>query len=286
MASTKVCVSGVTGFVGSQLAKDLLERGYIVHGTARNISDGKIQYITALPGARENFRAFQGDLLTPGAFDSALDGCSSAFHVASPYFMNSRDPQKELVDPALNGTRHFLESCVKIKSIKKVIVTSSVAAITDEGRKSHIFTEDDWNSKSSLKRLPYYYSKVLAEKFVWNFAEQHPEIKFVVINPFIVVGPSLVPSLNESNAIFKNIVEGKFPAILDFTWTLVDVRDVASAHIAALESSNASGRYICAATENPLKMQTIVHYLRDRGFNVSTVSMNRMKVFSPCRSTT
>lgn len=266
-----VCVSGITGFIGSQIVKDLLVHGYRVHGTARNISEARLQHISSLPGAEELFQPFEADLLKPGSFDNALAGCQFALHVASPYFMNARDSRKELVEPAVLGTRHFLESCVKEPSIQKVVVTSSVAAIADEGQPGHVFTENDWNAKSSVKRLPYYYGKTMAEKVVWEFAEKYPAKKFIVINPFIVIGPSLVPSLNESTSLLKDIIQGRFPGILDFTWTLVDVRDVSKAHLAALEHDGAAGRYICAAAEKPITMREMVHCFQERGLALNMV---------------
>lgn len=88
MARGPVAVSGITGFVGAQVVKDLLGEGYTVHGTARNISNPeRLAHITGLPGAAERFRAFSADLLTPGAFDEALVGCTGAIHCASPYAM-------------------------------------------------------------------------------------------------------------------------------------------------------------------------------------------------------
>lgn len=156
------------------------------------------------------------------------------------------DAQKDLIDPAVKGTISFLESAVKA-GVPKVVVTSSVAAVADRGQ-SRTLTEDDWNTTSSVAVMPYYASKAQAERAAWDFAKEHPEMKVVTINPFVVVGPSLVKSVNESNALLRTMavagpMDGGFPGIMDLTLTFVDNRDVSRAHILALESPSADGRY-------------------------------------------
>lgn len=269
MSKGTVCVSGVTGFIGSRIVQDLLEKGYKVHATARSISDPtRLAHITSLPRAESSFVAFEADLTTPGSFDAALAGCDYAIHCASPYFMNAgKDAQSQMIDPAVKGTVGFMESCLKAGSIKRVVVTSSVAAIADEGSHGVALTEETWNTASSLKRMPYYYSKSLAEKAAWDFVERNPSLNLVVINPFLVVGPSLVKSLNESPKLLQGIANGSaFPGILDFEWTMVDVRDVSAAHIAAIEVESAEGRYICANSHHPMHMREVVEVMQEMGF--------------------
>jgi dihydroflavonol-4-reductase len=274
MSKARVCVSGVTGYVAGQIAKDLLAAGYTVHGTARRVDDpARLAHITGLPGAAAAFRAFEADLSTSGSFDAALAGCELAVHCASPFTMDSvPDPQKGIVDPAVRGTLSFLESCKAVGTVRKIVVTSSIAAIADEGGHGAVFDEKVWNEKSSLTRLPYYYSKAQAEKAVWDWAEKHPEIKVVSINPFVVIGPSLVKSLNPSPKVIKTIIDAKdFPGIVDLTFTFVDVRDVSRAHLAALENDSASGRYICANSDKPLHFREIVAALQSMGYKPNTV---------------
>jgi dihydroflavonol-4-reductase len=122
-----------------------------------------------------------------------------------------------------------------------------MAAVTDEpdGR---VLTEADWNDKSSLTRNPYYFAKAKGERAAWAFmAREKPGFDLVVVNPFLVIGPSLTPGLNTSNQIIVEALTGVFPAIMQLTSGMVDVRDVALAHILALETPSAEGRYLCAA---------------------------------------
>jgi len=167
------------------------------------------------------------------------------------------------VDPAVNGTMFVLRKAQQY-GVQKVVLTSSMAAITDHPIK--VYTEDDWNEESSLTRNPYYYSKKLAEECAWNFvneAKRNGEEIFdlVVINPVIVVGPDLSnASVNTSNNNFLMLLAGKFPAIMDLAWPLVDVRDVAVAHLLAMKNDEAAGRYICYNVT--LEMKVVVEYLK------------------------
>jgi dihydroflavonol-4-reductase len=165
----------------------------------------------------------------------------------------------------VNGTISVLDACRRAGSVRRVVLTSSMAAITDEPDGRRVLTESDWNVKSSLQRNPYYYSKTVAERAAWQLMEREkPAFDLVVINPFLVIGPSLVPSLNTSNEIFLDMLKGTFPGIVGLTWGFVDVRDVAEAHVRAIETPAAHGRYICAG--DSASMRTVVDLLKRNGW--------------------
>ena len=262
---TTVCITGASGFIASHIIKQLLEQGYKVKGTVRG-DISKYTYLDELPGANVLLELVQADLLTEGSFDEIIEGCDYVLHTASPYFVNVKDPQTELVDPAVKGTLNVLAACAKAKSVKRVVLTSSMAAITDEPNNNKVFTEEDWNTLSSLKRNPYYYSKVQAEKSAWDFVKSNnTDYDLVVINPFVVIGPSLGPGLNESNKIFKDMLSGGYPTVMSINWGLVDVRDVAKSHILAMETTSASGRYL--VSNEAMEMKDVVSFLKNNGFN-------------------
>lgn len=260
----KVAVTGASGFIASHIVQQLLAKGYQVKASIRGDAS-RYPFLTELEGADENLELVQADLRNAGDFDRVVADCDVVMHTASPYIVNVKDPQKDLVDPAVEGTNNVLAACQRASSVKRVIVTSSVAAITDEASNDKVFSEKDWNTKSNLKRNPYYYSKTLAEKAAWDFVEkQKPGFDLIVINPFMVIGPSLCPSLNESNKIFADMMSGVYPTLMSVTWGIVDVRDVATAHILAMETANASGRYLVA--NERMTMTEVVNYLNELGY--------------------
>jgi dihydroflavonol-4-reductase len=184
------------------------------------------------------------DLHSKASFDEAFAGCDFVVHTASPYVLTVEDPQRDLVEPAVRGTLAVLNAALAA-GVNRVVVTSSLAAVTDEPDGN--LTEADWNTKSSLTRNPYYFSKTEAERAAWELAKDNPKLDLVVINPSFVVGPSLIPVLNETSRALVGLVTGMFPAVLDLPYPFVDVRDVALAHRLAIEVPEAHGRYLCTA---------------------------------------
>lgn len=259
-----ILVTGATGFIASRIVEQLLAGGHAVRGTVRKRGGEGEAMLRALPGA-ERLELVVADLLDAGAFDAAAAGCEVVMHTASPYALDVRDPQRDLVDPAVEGTRNVLAACRRAGTVRRVILTSSMAAITDEPDGERVLSEADWNEHSSLDRNPYYYSKTLAERAAWAFVEhERPAFDLVVINPFLVIGPSLAASLNTSNQLFVDLLAGTYPGIMNLTWGFVDVRDVARAHVLAMQTEQASGRYICAG--ETLAMRPLVELLTREGF--------------------
>ncbi len=261
-----VCVTGASGFIAAHVVKQLLEKGYKVKGTVRNLKNrSKYSYLDNLPGAGDRLELVEAELLKEGSFEEAVMGCEYVIHTASPYIIDVKNPQTDLVDPAVKGTLNVLGSCKNVSSVKRVVLTSSFAAISDEPENNKVFSEDDWNEKSNLNRNPYYYSKKMAEKAGWDFIkEQSTSFDLVTINPAMVIGPSIGPSLNNSNKIIIDMMTGGFPGIINLNWGFVDVRDVAAAHILAMENSTARGRYLCA--NESLTMKGVVESLNKKGY--------------------
>jgi dihydroflavonol-4-reductase len=264
--TTRVLLSGATGFIASHTIAALLAAGHEVVGTVRKPDNlAATAHLRSLPGAAERLELVGADLETPGAFDAHARDVDYVLHMASPYQLTVADANRDLVQPAVQGTRNMLAACAGSPRVKRVLVTSSMAAITDEPDSERVLTEADWNTRSSLTRNPYYFSKAEAERAAWDFHRAtQPPWSLVVINPFIVIGPSMVKAVNESNKILVDLMNGAYPAIMSLTWGFVDVRDVADAHLRALSSPLANGRYLCAGETR--SMRELVALLRATGY--------------------
>lgn len=265
-----ILVTGGTGYIGSWVVKGLLEKGHTVRLTVRNRSDRQ-KYQTLLDIAEKNqgsLEVWEADLLQKGSFDKAAEGCDSIAHIASPFRLTIKNAQTELVDPAVKGTTHVLEAAAKSGTVKKVVLTSSVAAIYGDAidmknQNISTFTEEHFNTSSSLKHQPYSFSKVQAEKKAWELANSQSDYKLVVVNPSFVMGPALIPNLqSESLKFMSDLISGKFKiGVAELYFGFVDVRDVAKAHIYCLENP-AEGRHILA--ERVTDMLSFANIIRDQ----------------------
>nr|XP_027113833.1 tetraketide alpha-pyrone reductase 1-like [Coffea arabica] len=245
-AGKVVCVTGASGYIASWLVKLLLERGYTVKASVRDLNDPrKTEFLMALDGAKERLQLFPANLLEEGSFDAIVDGCEGVFHAASPVQLSVTNPQAQLLDPAVKGTLNVLQSCAKVQSIKRVILTSSIAAVIyNDELKDGVIVDESWFSVPLYceeHKLWYQLSKILAENAAWDFSKEHG-IDMIAINPGMVTGPFLQPSATLSAEVILSLVNGidPFPNMV-IPW--VDVRDVAYSHIVAFEIASASGRY-------------------------------------------
>ncbi|MEU8935348.1 NAD-dependent epimerase/dehydratase family protein [Streptomyces sp. NPDC048409] len=254
---TTAAVTGGSGFVGGHLVRRLLERGYRVRATVRSARDAaKVRPLWELQEAFPGRLAlFEADLLAKGSFDEAFRGCATVFHVASPFLMPERikDGRRDVVDPALHGTRNVLASVDRTPEVTTLVLTSTVGAIFGDycdvrEMAGGILTEKYFNTTSTLTGNPYHYAKTLAERAAWDAEAAQDRWRMVAVNPGLVLGPSLTPA-SESGSLFllDELFRGLFCyGAPDFSFTTADVRDVADAHIAAAERPAASGRYIVA----------------------------------------
>ena len=244
-SNTTVCVTGASGFIGSHLVKLLLEEGYRVRATVRDATnEDKTAHLRAL-GEMELFSA---DLMDAGSFDEAIEGSDYVIHAASAVYLTADDPQKEIVDVAVMGTENVLASVNRSSSVKRVVLTSSVAAVFDAKRPTdYVFSEEDWNNSATLADEPYSLSKKLAEQRAHEIAEQSESWDLVAINPVFVTGPVMTRvHCRTSPSLVRSLMQGRFPGVPDLHFYLVDVRDVARAHLAAMNHPTPERRYLCA----------------------------------------
>ncbi|CAD6236118.1 unnamed protein product [Miscanthus lutarioriparius] len=248
-----LCVTGGSGFIGSWLVRLLLDRGYTVHATVKNLQDeGETKHLQALDGADARLRLFQMDLLdTASSMRPAIEGARGVFHLASPLTLQTQDPEKELLEPALKGTLSVLRAA-KDCGVHRVVLMSSKSAMLPNPAwpADKVIVEDDcWADVELLKKrqLWYHVSKTLTEKAAWEFAEMEG-LQLVVLNPGTTLGPFFTPSVNTSLNILLQLLRGQ-ELELDAVYTgWVDVRDVAQSAIVLCENPSAQGRHLCLAS--------------------------------------
>lgn len=268
--SAPVLVTGGSGYVASWIVRYLLEDGRTVRATVRDPKKAKgLEHLHALSAAHPGrLTLHRAELLEPGSYTEAMAGCELVIHTASPFLLGTiKNPQKQLVSPALEGTENVLVSVNDTESVKRVVLTSSVVAICGDNidmRGKDQFTEDDWNTTSTLDHQPYPYSKTVAERRAWEMQAEQDRWDLVTIHPGLVVGPSLTKA--SKSGTFRTM--GSFT---DFSLAtgapalemgVVDVRDVARAHIAAGFTPTAHGRYI--ANAETMSMLDIGKALREK----------------------
>lgn len=264
-----ILVTGATGYVAGWLVKKLLEQGHTVHAAVRNPDNIKKRaHLDKIAAATSGeIKYFASDLLKEDSYAAAMETCELVFHTASPFVMDVKDPQRDLIDPAVKGTQNVLETANKTASVKRVVLTSSCAAIyTDaidcQSVPNGVLDETRWNTTASLDYQPYSYSKTLAEMKAWEINKAQDRWDLVTINPSLVLGPALNPAqvTSESFNILRQLGDGTMKmGVPKMGIGLVDVRDVATAHFQAGFTPEAKGRYITSAhNTNFLEMSEIL----------------------------
>ncbi|CUH79174.1 short chain dehydrogenase [Tritonibacter multivorans] len=259
--SRPALVTGATGYVAGWLIKELLEAGVTVHACVRNPDNtAKQQHlIDAAAAAPGEIKFFKADLLDEGSFDAAMAGCGVVFHTASPFTVAVDDAQRDLVDPAVKGTRNVLNAANRTESVSRVVVTSSCAAIYGDnadvaeapgGR----LDESVWNTSSTLEHNAYSFSKTEAEKAAWEIAGGQDRWDLVCVNPALVVGPALQDRpTSESFNLVRQMGDGTMKSgAPKWYFGIVDVRDLAKAHVAAGYKAEANGRNIVFGHESSI----------------------------------
>ncbi len=265
--SSKVLVTGGSGYLGTQLIAALLRDGRDVRATVRSL-DGEADVRAAVRRGGVDDTGLElvaADLSSDDGWPAALEGVEEVHHVASPIpSAQPKDPD-ELIVPAREGTVRVLQAA-RDAGARRVVLTSSFAAVGYSPRAVRDYSEEDWTDPDTPGLAPYPRSKAIAERAAWDFiGTEGGDTQLVVVNPTFIAGPSLVLALRSTLTYFKAIVEGTMPALPRQRFGVVDVRDVAEAHITAMASPAAAGkRYLLLADGPTITWLGLAQILRDR----------------------
>ncbi|KAL3649506.1 hypothetical protein CASFOL_005909 [Castilleja foliolosa] len=281
MMKTKVCVTGGAGYLASFLIKHLLERGYIVHATLRNLGDAsKVGLLKGLAYADTRLKLFEADIYNPCEFAAAIDGCEIVVHMATPlqhYTTNSK--YKNTSEAAVAGVKFIMEACVKSNTVKKLIYTASVMAaspLKDDGSGYKDYMDETcWSplNNSTEFLIDYTHSKTLAEKEVLSYNGQGIEVVSLACG--LVGGDTIQSFMSGSMGVLisqatKDGFGYKSLRILEDLLAKVPIahiRDVTEAHIFAMENTHINGRLLCAS--HFLSSSEIASLIHNCGQNIS-----------------
>lgn len=242
----RVLLTGISGFLGGHVALQLLNAGYTVRGSLRNLGKAdKVRDTLAKAGAdisRLEFVAL--DLMDDAGWREAAEGCRYVQHTASPFVLEIPADKMELIGPAVEGTTRALNAA-NAAGAERIVLTSSMAAIAYGHDKTRTapFTADDWTDLNGRGVNFYQESKTLAERRAWEIMEQAGRREaLATINPSGIFGPLLDEDPGTSAILIQRLLNGSVPALPRIPITIVDVRDVAAAHVAAMTAPAAGGR--------------------------------------------
>ena len=270
-----VLVTGASGFIGMHCILQLLDQGYQVRGTVRSAAKGKHLRQTLQPHSQNlhNLTFAEADLLQDEGWAEAMAGCDFVLHVASPLPLAEPKDENDLIRPAVEGTLRVLRAANEA-GVRRVVQTSSVAAVLHGHDRNRVFDESDWtNLDKPVAAYPK--SKTLAEKAAWEFVNQ-PEVtmELATINPSYVLGPVLDAQKTSASAeVILTILRRQYPGTPRLNFAVVDVRDVAAAHVAAMTTPEAAGKRFICSSEN-IWMQEMAQALQAKfgaqGYKINT----------------
>jgi len=261
-----VLVSGGSGFLGGWCVVELLRQGYAVRTTVRDLArESEVRSAVATQiDAGERLTVLAADLLADDGWAEAVTGCDHVLHVASPFPpVQPKDPD-ELIVPAREGTLRVLRAALDA-GVGRIVVTSSVAAITGSGKavSGRPLDERDWSDPENMEMTPYARSKTIAELAAWELArERGATEKLTTVNPGAIIGPLLGAGHSYSLQAIERLLGG-MPGVPRIGFSFVDVRDVADLEIKAMTAPEAGGeRFV--AVEEFMWMSEVATVLRER----------------------
>jgi dihydroflavonol-4-reductase len=279
LSDQTVLVTGATGYIARHVVVQLIDAGYTVRGTARSAASAEalrddLRPHVADPGAVDaRFSVVAADLMSDDGWADAVSGCEFVHHVASPIPSVPPKDENELIAPAREGTLRVLRAAADA-GVRRVVLTSSIAAVLYGVDRDKVFSAADWSNVDDKRIGAYEKSKTIAERAAWEFVRTSaPHLELTAINPGLVLGPLIGSAMSTSHEVVKKLLGREVPASPDLTYSMIDARDVAAAHVAAMTAPSAVGqRFLTGGPSTSMRevAQILHREFSLRGYRIPT----------------
>jgi nucleoside-diphosphate-sugar epimerase len=248
-----ILVTGGNGYLGSQLVASLLSAGSTVRTTVRSLDSESVIREAVRRGGADDARlhVVRADLMSNVGWADAMSGCDEVYHVASPTPSGEPDDPDDLILPARDGTCRVLQAA-EDAGARRVVLTSSYAAVGFKVKPIPEFTEADWTDPETPGLSAYRRAKTMAELAAWDLLRGgRGSTELVVINPTLLLGPTLLTNLSMSTGLVKRLLDGTMEVVPCVRTGIVDVRDAALLHMLAMAAPDAAGKRFLAVADGP-----------------------------------
>ncbi|MFJ7217752.1 SDR family oxidoreductase [Amycolatopsis sp. NPDC098790] len=266
MTKQLVLVTGGSGFIAGHCILPLLEQGYRVRATVRSLHrEAAVRSVLTEAGmvGGDALSFVAADLTDDAGWAAAMDGVDFVLHVASPVQPGHVENPDELIVPAREGTLRVLRAA-RDAGVSRLVLTSAFHAVGwGHPHDDHVFTDDDWTIVDGPGVDAYGVSKTLAERAAWDFVKaEGGSLELTTMLPVAVMGPIMGHAISGSNHLIQRILDGDLPGYPNLFFPIVDVRDVAAAHILAMTAKEAAGERFLISNGPAVPMKEIGDLIR------------------------
>lgn len=268
MSQQRVLVTGGSGLIGGHIILELLAQGHLVRATVRSLDrEQSVRASLAEAGmtAGGDLEFVAADLTGDQGWPEAMEGVDYVIHVASPVMPGHVEDEQSVIAPAREGALRVLRAA-REAGVKRVVLTSAFHAVAwGHPHNDHVFNEKDWTVLDGPGTDAYGRSKTLAEQAAWDFiAAEGGGLELTTLLPVAVMGPVLSANVTGANQLLQRLLKGQVPGLLNIYYPIVDVRNIAAAHVTAMRAPGAAGERFLLAGDPALSMGEIADILRTR----------------------